>query len=60
MRITKKTKRNLVVILAPILLIMAMLSGGFVSMDVLARWDTSVSLGAMITLLILLVWERSK
>ena len=58
--ISKKTKENLVIILAPILIIMLMITGGFMSMETLGQWDTAVSLGAIITLLILLVRKEMR
>ena len=56
--ISRKTKENLVIILAPIAIIMIMITNGFISMEELGQWDTAVSLGAIITLLILLIRKK--
>lgn len=53
--IKKKTRDSLIIILAPILIIMTLLGSGVVTLEALGTWDTAVSLGAIITLLILLV-----
>jgi len=56
--ISKKTKENLLIILLPIVILMIMITSGFISMETLGQWDTAVSLGAIITLLILLMRKK--
>ena len=51
----KKTKENLIIILAPILIVIGLITSGLISMETLGVIDIAVSMGAIITLLILLV-----
>ena len=51
----KKTKENLIIILAPILIIIGLITSGLISMETLGVIDIAVSIGAILTLLILLI-----
>lgn len=51
----RRLMRNLVIIFGPVLLIMAALTLGLVDVATLGRWDISISIGALVTVLIFLM-----
>ena len=58
MKLTKKTREDLAIILLPILVIMVIITFGLMSMSELGKWDMAISIGAMISLLLMVVMRR--
>ena len=54
----KKMFVTLAIILGPVVLIMTGLSLGYVDTETLGRWDLAISIGAIVTLLILLLRKK--
>ena len=57
---SKRVLLNLVIILAPVMIIMLLLTSGATDTSTLGTWDLAISIGAMITVLIFLLKDKRR